>query len=83
MVGAGHAEVTPNDLSATLHGNAIFQKSVENTSVWRPNTARTDARTDGRRLGARAPSTTHAGKKYAVWGDPPLTPIWTSGSGSP
>ena len=31
--GAGHAEVTPNDLSATLHGNAIFQKSVENTNV--------------------------------------------------
>ena len=37
---------------------------------------RTDARTDGRRLGTGAPPTTHTGKKYAVRGKPPLTPIY-------
>ena len=33
--------------------------------------ARTDARTHGRRVGTRHPSTTHAGKKYAVRGKAP------------
>ena len=33
--------------------------------------ARTHGRTHGRQLGARPPSTTHAGKKYAVRGRPP------------
>ena len=27
------AEVTPSDLSATLHGNAIFGKNIKNTLV--------------------------------------------------
>ena len=33
FLGEGFFEVTPHDLSATLHGNAIFGKNVKNTLV--------------------------------------------------
>ena len=45
----------------------------------RGSDARTDGRTDARTdaVSAPEPPPTHAGKKYAVRGDPPLTPIYT------
>ena len=52
------------------------RNSISERERRRAGRGRTHGRTHGRRLGDRPPSTTHAGKKYAVRGKPPLTPIF-------